>query len=262
MREGTREANLEAEATSFRSIENKWAVAIAPSVDMQMRPHGQEEPSSSLWFGALRASTDVQCTYSILGEYRTSEIRGANSLADLETSIRTWLPDAMRVSRLTSSRMPTSLCLIVHGIVGQVVMGGHPTPVLDLLERIVSWLPEEDRPWLHHVHLDSCKALTGIQTHEKQQRASIRHITLTGFSVNTEVASAQIVGQRFLRRVSNVIETTDAAAWQQHGLTAEILQRAKQLLQDGIGAPPRGGPSNPDAIVSDERALVADLQIR
>jgi hypothetical protein len=263
------DAALEAESASFAAIDNKWAVAIAPSIDMQMRPHGQEEPSSSLWFSAIRASTDMQCAYSVLSTYRNVEIRGPDSLNELEQSIRQWLPAAMRGPRQAGGALlPTSLFLIVHGVPGHVVLGGAEIPVLTLLERVVSWLPEEARPWLQHVHLDSCRALHGIFEHEKHQRTSIRHITLTGFTVNTKVASAQVLGQKFLRDVSNMISDTSASQWAKRGLSAALLRQAKVRLQDRVGRAPqrdRASTSNaaadPDAVVGDERMLVEALSV-
>jgi len=254
------DATLESEAASYAAVANKWAVAIAPSIDMQMRPHGQEEPSSSLWFSAIRASTDMQCAHALLSEYRNKEIKGNTSLDDLEASIRRWLPSSMRTPR-NGPFLPTSLFLIVHGTPGHVVMGGYPIPVLDLLESIVSWLPEDDRRRLQHVHFDSCKALQGLFDYEKAKRASIRHITVTGFKVNTAVDSAQLLGVQFMRCVSNVIEATDADRWQQHGLTAVLLRQAKVRLQERIGKPPKGGTSDADAVVTDERSLAEDLTI-
>jgi len=104
---------LESELTSFANVPNKWAVAITPSIDMQMQQH-QQEPSSSLWFGAIRANPETRCAYSVVGKYRNLEIRGSTSLADLEANVRQWLPGDMRVGK-AGSLMPTSLFIIVQG---------------------------------------------------------------------------------------------------------------------------------------------------
>lgn len=174
------------------------------------------------------------------------------------------MPKAMKSPRRSNvlELLPTSLLLIVHGVPGKVVMGGYGYFVLDLIKRIVEWLPDENRKWLQHVHLDSCKALVGVTENDKKRHPSIQHITLTGFTVNTDVASGQLLGQKFLRYISRAVEETDPAQWQQHGLSANVLRRAKAKLQDAVGrAPPHVGPSGPDAVVSDERSLVSDLQV-
>ena len=45
---------------------------------------------------------------------------------------------------------------------------------------------------------------------------------------------------------------------------SNVIQQAKAKLQDAVGPrirPPHVGPSDPDAVVSDERSLVSDLKV-
>ena len=83
-----------------------------------------------------------------------------------------------------------------------VVLGGQEVGVLTLLEMIVKWLDSEQpglSAFLQHVHFDSCKALIGVSNADKQRHATIKHIALSGFTVNSGVQAAQVLawGNRF-----------------------------------------------------------------
>ena len=252
-------------APSLLAWKSVWLLAFVPSIDMHMSVHGQTVPSSTLWYSAVQASTVLKCKYALLAAQRDAQIQGQDSLAQLETCIKQHLPHAMCPTG--GEPLPTSLCLIVHGLPGTVVLGGQEVGVLRLLEMIVAWLESEQRglsAFLQHVHFDSCKALLGVQTADKQRHATIKHIALSGFTVNSGVQAAQVLGQSFLAALSGTIQ--GSASWDDHGLTLKTLEQAKQKLSYAIGRPDtrqrqeaasRGG----DATVDEQCLLLQGMAV-
>jgi len=136
---------------------------------------------------------------------------------------------AMRLdpSNGASRPMPTSLCISSHGRGGSIVFPrgkGKVVSVVRIVEKILKRLPAELRPFLFHVHFDSCESLKGV-------KESLPGVTISGFNAEVDINASAMLYQNYIAAaVQRVIARPDGEVVDCAKLVADELIRQARLL--------------------------------
>lgn len=110
--------------TPFEEVANKFAIVIAPSINMNNMQ--QDEASSTYWYNAIRASTNLTCQYSLLGSsmFEFNSIPMTNCLSTQQSQFKHVIETNMRSAMMYREQvLHTCLFLISHGADTQIVDG-------------------------------------------------------------------------------------------------------------------------------------------